>query len=189
VARPRKLYICRTVVALLALDGLAMASNSFAGTILSTSHNQQYGWDDSLFILGTNPVEVSMDGAVPGVADATVQDLVGKGMESAAPITCCPSADTKFAGKAPLVFVASNATPTDHYRVAWRFSEPSAGKLIVAAMLSRDGQALTQAEGEMGWAAGTASAGQLQDLTALARQVEKKLTPFPDFWIGGSAGN
>jgi hypothetical protein len=188
ITRPRARYISRILVMLLALEGLAASGNSVAGTIQSTTRDPLYHYSDSLFILGTNPVEVSMDGSVPGLAVAIVQNLVAKGMKSAAPITCCSGADSHFIGRAPLVFVASDAAPTQNYRVAWHFSTSDGGTLIVAAELSRNGQKLTAAEGELTVSSDAADVGRQRQLTAFTREVDKHLTPFPRFWINRGAG-
>jgi hypothetical protein len=181
-------YISRIVFTLLALGGLAASGDGLADTIQTTTRDPLYKYSDSLFILGTKPVEVSMDGSVPGLTAAIVQTLVAKGMKSAAPMTCCHRADSNFIGRAPLVFVASDAAPTRNYRVAWHFSTSDAGTLIVAAELSHNGQKLTAAEGELAVSGDAADVGSQRELTAFTRKVDKQLTPYPRFWNNRSAG-
>jgi|GEM_PF-5549128 hypothetical protein len=178
------------------LSAVAGCAENTGASIQATSQDPGYSWPDSFFMLDTKPVQVVVSGAVSGLSETSLRRSVAAGMESAAPITCCAQAGDDFKAKAPLVFTPGITSVGGRYHVVWRFQEVqpvpivgSAAPLVISASaeLYRGGDPLTRAQGRIIVRAGD-SAGSERAMVELVRKVEKRLTPFPNWWMGGGEG-
>jgi len=137
-------------------------------------------------MLDPDPVQVTVDGSVVGLPRDRLEARVADGMRTAAPTTCCAGAGQRFRAIAPIDMTAVGVTAPggDGYRVLWRFQQggPNAASpatLVARAELWRGTSLLTEATGN---AALPTSGSTADTVEALARAVEVRLTPFPDFF-------